>query len=469
MKVPPWAVRLQEPIARLPRWSVWTALLLPAGMYWALLVATTHPGKVRVRGYIVDRGQPGVTALRLYAQQWPLENLTVRVGPYNMRYTRAELGASMPIEHVCAFVASLGGSNAAGFQMSSLWPFNRRGFSVEVQPAIVRSTLAVRLTDLRRRVEHQPIPGMIMEDGTILPGIPGFTIDFASAVDAVTRALNADQLEVSLAGRNVAPPDPVQYSRDGTGSFTQSMVTFETKYRTAGPAAGRAHNVEMAALRLQGVVIPPRGVLSFNAVVGERSYARGFAKAKEIAARRIVDGVGGGVCQVAATLHAAAFLGGFDLPEYQPHSRPAHYIDLGLDTMVSWPEQDMRIANPYPFPVRVRARAQAGLLRITLEGSGKAHFVEWNTKILSRAKPGVRQIDDDSLPYGQSEVVQEAIDGLTVRRVRTIYLPTGPKREESLLKYPPNDRIIAVGTNSRRSRRPGAANQRISHLLLDDF
>ena len=469
LKVPPPSMWLTGPIMRLPRWSVWSAVLLPGLFYLALNAAAYQAGKVWVRGYVVERGAAGVAALRLYGQQWPLEPVTLHVGPYAMRYTRAELGASMPVERVCTRLSSLASAGLAGIDFGTLLRFNGRGVELELFPVIVRSSLAVRLSELRKRVEHQPIAGMIMADGSVLPGIPGFTIDFANAVDAVTRALYAEQSAVQIAGRSVAPPEPVRYGSDGPGRFTYSMVSFETKYRTTGPASGRAHNVEMAAARLDSVVIAPRGELSFNAVVGERSYARGFAGAKEIAARRIVDGIGGGVCQVAATLHAAAFLGGFDLPEYQPHSRPAHYIELGLDTMVSWPAQDMRIANPYPFPVRVRALARDGSLRITLEGAAKANFVEWSTRILSRVKPGVQQVIDDSLAPGESEVVQEAIDGLTVRRVRTIYLPTGPHREEAVLKYPPNDRIIAIGSNSGRTRRHAHQNERISRLMLDDF
>jgi vancomycin resistance protein YoaR len=444
-------------------------MLLPMVAYAALQARENLFGKVRVRGYLVERGEAGVASLRAYSEQWPLQELTVRVGPYAVVHTRSELGASMPSERACARVLSLGFTGLSGIDLSSLWSFDDGPVELALSPVIVRSTLVFRLAELRRRVERLPVPGAIMDDGHVLAGIPGFSIDFAHAIDAVERALGSDQSEVELIGRSIPPPEPVRYGADRAVSFAYNMVTFETKYRTGGPFAGRAHNVEMAAGHLEGAVIGPGGELSFNAVVGERSYARGFAGAKEIAARRIVDGVGGGVCQVAATLHAAAFLGGFELPDYQPHSRPAHYIELGLDTMVSWPAQDMRIANPYPFPVRVHAQARDGTLRIALEGSDKPYFVEWNTRILARVKPGTQEVLDDMLPAGESEVVQQAIDGLTVRRVRTIYLPSGPRREESMLKYPPNDRIIAIGTNTSRSRRHIIPAERVSSLALEDF
>jgi vancomycin resistance protein YoaR len=223
------------------------------------------------------------------------------------------------------------------------------------------------------------------------------------------------------------------------------MGYFETKFRTGGSVAGRAHNIELAVKAIDGALMEPGGEFSFNRAVGQRSYDRGFETAKELANRRVVDGVGGGVCQVAATLHAAAYLSGFALPEYRPHSRPSRYIETGLDTMVSWPAQDLRIANVYPFVVRIRAKASDGLLQIQLEGSGKSHPTEWTKTVVARVRAGVQRIDAKSLAYGQTQLVQEAIDGMTIKRRRTVYLPTGPQVEETFVTYPPNDRIVAVG------------------------
>jgi hypothetical protein len=139
--------------------------------------------------------------------------------------------------------------------------------------------------------------------------------------------------------------------------------------------------------------------------------------------------------------------------------------------MVAWPSQDLRIANPYPFAVRVRARAQDGVLRMSLEGSGKPYLVEWNTQILQHIKPGTQELLDKTLAAGTSEQIQEPIDGLNVRRVRTIYRPIGARREESMLRYPPNDRIIAIGSRSSRmlDQLASTRTRNASRLDTEDF
>ena len=72
--------------------------------------------------------------------------------------------------------------------------------------------------------------------------------------------------------------------------------------------------------------------------------------------------------------------------------------------------------------------------------------MDWNSAVLSTIPGGEKRIADSTLTVGQERVVQAAIDGLVIRRTRTVYLPYGPKSEERELRYPPNPRVIAYGS-----------------------
>ena len=104
-------------------------------------------------------------------------------------------------------------------------------------------------------------------------------------------------------------------------------------------------------------------MVSFNAIVGDRSEENGFQKSWEIFKGEMVEGVGGGTCQVASTFHAAAFFGGLDVLERLPHSRPSAYIPMGLDSTVVYPIVDLKLRNPHPFPVVVHAKTDGNKLR----------------------------------------------------------------------------------------------------------
>ncbi|MCF6287340.1 MAG: VanW family protein [Candidatus Hydrogenedentes bacterium] len=107
--------------------------------------------------------------------------------------------------------------------------------------------------------------------------------------------------------------------------------------------------VQPAAAKLDGAILEPGGILSFNERVGARGREEGFEPAPVIASGRLRQGMGGGVCQVSTTLHVAAIRAGLVVIERRPHSRPSHYVDPGLDATVVYGRFDYRIENPYPF------------------------------------------------------------------------------------------------------------------------
>lgn len=430
-------------------------------------------GTVRVGGVATTRDSAGLANLKARAEQWEQALVTVHVGPYLARATRQHFGAKLPLKQVEGNLLSLGRTGNPLSNLMNLWTSRRGGLDLPWQAELSRKTLSDRLSEIRSRLERAPVPGALLPNGTELPGTPGLSINVVGSMDRLSRALVRGDAEAKLDVLSIAPQQSVVYRREmatqGQGQFGYVLSEFRTQFRTGRAQSGRVKNIELAVKAIDGVVLEPGGELSFNQTVGQRSYARGFEAANEIMNRRIVKGVGGGVCQVAATLHAAAFLAGLALPEYRQHSRPAKYIEIGLDTMVSWPQQDMRIANVYPFPVRVRASAVDGKLVIRLEGAGKAHPVEWSTQVLTRVRPGVQRIPDPELAEGQTQVLQEAIDGLTVLRKRVIYLPTGPSVEEKVLRYPPTDRIIAVSGSGAGGGDYTTSLRALQELGMEDF
>jgi vancomycin resistance protein YoaR len=237
------------------------------------------------------------------------------------------------------------------------------------------------------------------------------------------------------------------------------MWAEETQFRPGNN--GRAINIQLAARLLDGQLMMPGAELSFNQVVGKREVTRGFAPATELMTGEVVQGVGGGVCQVAGTLHAAAFFAGLIVLEYRPHSRLNQfaYLRPGLDTMVAWPDhakelrdtKDMRVQNPYPFPVRIKTStytksAYQAVLRVELYGASKPFRVDFSFQEIGRVPASEERRTDSSLAAGEQRVQQQALDGLVIMRRRTIYMPTRRVDEETRVAYPPTPRIVLVGS-----------------------
>lgn len=143
-----------------------------------------------------------------------------------------------------------------------------------------------------------------------------------------------------------------------------------------GSLTARTQNIRLAASALDGTVLEPAQVLSFNRRVGERSLARGYQPAPVILHEARDVQVGGGVCQLASTLFDAALIAGLRATERHRHSYPIDYIPLAQDATIVWGAKDLKILNCLDQRVRFRADIVGTTLTVRVEGEspGNAEF-----------------------------------------------------------------------------------------------
>lgn len=139
-----------------------------------------------------------------------------------------------------------------------------------------------------------------------------------------------------------------------------TLASYETRYGDYGRYRGRAHNIRRSAELVSGFIISPGERFSFNQAVGRRTHSRSFRMAPVIASGRMELDIGGGVCQVATTIYAAALFAGLTIIEQHPHSHIVSYVQAGLDATVDWGTKDLIIENPFLFPVTILVRTYRG-------------------------------------------------------------------------------------------------------------
>jgi len=115
--------------------------------------------------------------------------------------------------------------------------------------------------------------------------------------------------------------------------------------------------------------------------VGPRDEAHGYKVAPVIAQGELVDGIGGGTCQISGTLHGAAFFAGLDIVKRRPHSRPSSYIKLGMDAAVAYPTINFVMKNPFDFPVVLHETVKKGVVRAEILGPKRRRTVTFFRRI----------------------------------------------------------------------------------------
>lgn len=337
-----------------------------------------------------------------------------------------------------------------------------RGAWVAPEVTFDRDELARLFSEVASTVDVTP--GNVSLDprsGAVREGRPGRLLDPAASrrllLAAVERLDGKGPLEVPLAISVVAP----RGSADRLASLDRDrLATFATSFDTG--EAGRAWNIRLSAALLDGAVIEPGGVLSFNAAVGPRTPERGFREAPEIVDNELVTGFGGGVCQVATTVFAAALLADLDVVERYHHSRPLAYIGLGRDATVSYPALDLAMRNPKAFPVILSAWVHDGRVEVSLWGRKTvATEIRLSTEELNfRPAETVLELDA-KLPHGARQTVIAPFVGRDVRLWREVVQAGRVVRREllSVDHYEPIAGLVRVGLPVAESRSDRAARE----------
>ena len=203
------------------------------------------------------------------------------------------------------------------------------------------------------------------------------------------------------------------------GFFNDVLGTSVSHY--ASSTASRAHNVALAAKKINGVILNCGDEFSYNKTVGSRTTAAGFKTATIFTNGGISEEVGGGICQVSSTLYAAALYADLQIVERKNHTFTVAYSKPGLDATVYYGSIDFRFKNNTNNPIKIQAEGVNGVLTVNILGTNdKKHTVEITTSIIESY--GINEVVryNENLAPGTVKVVQSGQTGYKATGVKTV-------------------------------------------------
>ena len=222
-----------------------------------------------------------------------------------------------------------------------------------------------------------------------------------------------------------------------------------------GSAAGRMFNIELASKNLNGILIAPGEIFSFNSNVGPIDYAHGFTSAYIISKGRTVLGEGGGVCQVSTTMFRAVLNSGLPVISRTAHAYRVSYYEqdmpVGFDATVYQPTVDFKFKNDTQNYILVQSEyiAKESKLYFRFYGTKDGRVVKGlSSKILSQTPPPVSLYQDDpSLPKGVTKQVDWSVWGAVVELKRVVEKDGKVVYEDTFISnYQPWRAVYLVGT-----------------------
>jgi vancomycin resistance protein YoaR len=220
----------------------------------------------------------------------------------------------------------------------------------------------------------------------------------------------------------------------------------------------RTGNVRLSANSINGVILNPGDIFSYNETVGQRTYERGYRDASVYTSDGIEDQLGGGICQTSSTLYMNVIRAGLEIVERQNHAYTVIYAPLGEDATVYWGSIDFKFSNNQQFPVKIEAYQEKDYVVVRFLGTKlDNNTVKIETKVLEHTPYETFTEENPNLNYGVRRQKREGHSYYKIETYRVVYDENG--REISREKLPSSryrklDRIMEIGTKGAPTVEP---------------
>ncbi len=277
----------------------------------------------------------------------------------------------------------------------------------------------------------------------------GYGFVISEVEEQIKNAKYGEKLSVSFT--KIAPEITLE-------SLTETMFhdvlgTFTARYKSE---TDRNVNLRLACEAINGTILYPNDVFSYNDALGERTPERGYKLGPSYAGNSTVYTYGGGICQVSTALYYCTLVADLEIITRDNHGFLPSYANYGMDAVVSWGAIDFMFRNNTNFPIRIEAKADGGVVTVSLVGTDdKNYYVQMDYKILNTYDYSVsyREMSaDNAQGYKDGDYIVDPYTGYDVETYKSKY----DKQTKALLSkdlvdrsnYRKRDAIICKITTS---------------------
>lgn len=246
---------------------------------------------------------------------------------------------------------------------------------------------------------------LVRENGEfrVVGGQVGYALDVETSVDRVSEQLMKDwDRQPCTIALDVEVEQPRGTAED-LAQVKDVLGTFTTSYSSSGP--NRSANVSNGCELINGTLLYPGEEFSTYESVAPFSQANGYYMAGSYLNGKVVDSLGGGICQVSTTLYNAVLQAELDVTERHNHSMIVTYVDPSADAAIAESSgKDFKFVNNLEYPIYIEGYTQNKRITFTIYGKESRSAdreVRYESKVLEVINPPADVIyADGSQPIG---------------------------------------------------------------------
>ncbi len=227
-----------------------------------------------------------------------------------------------------------------------------------------QSPQAINIEQIHSEIYKEPKDAYYTQDPfAVYPSENG--LDFNISIDEAKNVLGDQTAEEYTIPLKTLYPN-VTTNMIGTEAFPDLLSSYSTKYATSN--RDRTTNLQLAANKINGTVLMPGETFSYNKVVGERTIAAGYKEAPIYVSGEVVDGLGGGICQITSTLYNAVVYANLEVTQRSNHQFVPSYVTASRDATVVYGSIDFQFKNNRNYPIKITCSVSGGIAQFQIFG-----------------------------------------------------------------------------------------------------
>lgn len=260
--------------------------------------------------------------------------------------------------------------------------------------------------------------GLIRENSsfTFVEGKTGTEVNIVDSVYAINDYLaytwDGTNNEIALVTEVIEP----RGTKEELAQVKDLIGSFSTDFSSS--SAGRATNVKNGCSKINGSLLFPGDTFSVYDTISPFTEENGYALATAYASGKVVESIGGGICQVSTTLYNAIIRAEVKVTMRYNHSMLVSYVDPSDDAAIASGLKDFQFVNNMDFPIYIEGYCSNGVITMNVYGVETRpanREISFESEIISESDPKVEYTLSDEFEAGYWKVMQGEHRGMEAR------------------------------------------------------
>ena len=274
--------------------------------------------------------------------------------------------------------------------------------------------------------------------------------------------LKSDVVEHKMEVEAVVVDAQPEHTTEMASLCKDLLGTFSTSY--ASSSASRANNLSNGAKLLNGAIIWPGETYSAGQNLNPITIENGYSMGSAYENGKVVDSIGGGVCQVTTTFYNALLFAELEIVERSNHSMTVSYVKPAMDAAIAGTYKDLKFKNNTDAPVYIEAITVGRTITFKIYGHETRpanRTLKFESKVIEEIQPGAEKVTKDpTLPSTYRKVTQSAHKGYRAQLWKVIYENGVEVSREQVNSsyYAATPTHVTVGTKENKVEKPQTDN-----------